>query len=400
MALKIHNTLTGKLEDFKPIKSGEARMYNCGPTVYNHAHIGNLRAYVSADIFRRTLEYEDYKVKQVVNITDIGHLSSNENSGDDKMVKGLKREGLPMTLEGLSKLADKYEGAFINDIKELNIEMPEHLPRATSSLEEEIELIKKLEENGFAYKTNDGIYFDTEKFPNYGKLGGLTPLGEGKTRVESDKKNPRDFVLWKFSSDEKLGFLSPWGFGFPGWHIECSAMSRKFLGQPFDIHTGGTDHISVHHNNEIAQSEAAYGEPLVNYWLHVAFVILDGEKIAKSAGDFLTLSDLKKKGFSPLAYRYFLLLSHYRTPTNFTWESLQAAQNAYDKLQKLFSSLPAGGAIDQAYKAEFVERLENDFNTPQALAVVWTLAKDKDVRPEDKRATLADFDKVLGLNLK
>ena len=177
-------------------------------------------------------------------------------------------------------------------------------------------------------------------------------------------------------------------------------MSRKFLGQPVDIHTGGTDHISVHHNNEIAQSEAAYGEPLVNYWLHVAFVILDGEKIAKSAGDFLTLSDLKKKGFSPLAYRYFLLLSHYRTPTNFTWESLQAAQNAYDKLQKLFSSLPAGGAIDQAYKAEFVERLENDFNTPQALAVVWTLAKDKDVRPEDKRATLADFDKVLGLNLK
>ncbi|MEK7186720.1 MAG: cysteine--tRNA ligase, partial [Patescibacteria group bacterium] len=248
MALKIHNTLTGKLENFEPIKSNEVGMYNCGPTVYNYAHIGNLRAYVSADIFRRTFEYLGYQVKQTVNVTDIGHLSSDSDSGDDKMVKGLKRESLPLTLEGLKKLADKYESAFIEDIKALNIETPEHLPRATSFLEEEIELIKKLEEKGFAYKTNDGIYFDTERFPDYGRLGGLTPISESKTRVEKgEKKNPRDFVLWKFSNDRQLSFPSPWGPGFPGWHIECSAMSRKFLGQPFDIHTGGMDHIPVHH---------------------------------------------------------------------------------------------------------------------------------------------------------
>ncbi|MFH1472976.1 MAG: cysteine--tRNA ligase [bacterium] len=408
MTLKIHNTLSGELEEFKPLVPSKVGMYNCGPTVYDYAHIGNLRAYVSADIMRRTLEYVGYEVKQVVNITDIGHLTSDANVGDDKMVKGLKRENLPLTLEGLSKLADKYEKAFKDDMKALNIETPHELPRATMCLPSEIELVEKLVEKGYTYETKEGIYFDTSKFPDYGKLGGLTPIDESLTRVGGeDKKNPRDFVLWKFSSDEKLSFPSPWGAGFPGWHIECSAMSRRYLGQPFDIHTGGTDHIPIHHNNEIAQSEAAHNKSLANYWLHVAFLNMDGEKMAKSAGTFLTLNELVDKGHSPLAYRYLLLQSHYRTPTTFTWESLEASSKALEKLQKLVASLlapsgvegPEGGSVDLAYKAKFVEKLENDFNTPQALAIVWTLAKDKEVKLEDKRTTLLDFDKVLGLGL-
>lgn len=318
------------------------------------------------------------------------------------MVKGLKRENLPLSLEGLKQLADKYEEAFKEDLSALNIRTPQHFPRATAYLESEIELVKKLEENGFAYKTEDGIYFDTGKLgQDYGKLGGLTPLSESEARVDAGgKKNPRDFVLWKISADGKLGFPSPWGMGFPGWHIECSAMSRALLGQPFDIHTGGVDHIPVHHNNEIAQSEAAYGLPLANFWLHNEFVNLSGGvKMAKSEGNFITLKTLQEKGFSPLAYRYFLLLSHYRTPTNFTWEALEAAQNAYNKIKKLVDSWPDGGKVNEEYRAKFIEKIENDLNTPQAVAVLWTLAKDKEVPLEDKKATAQNFCKVFGLGL-
>lgn len=399
--LKLHNTLSGHLEEFKPIEPGKASMYHCGPTVYDYAHIGNLRSYVFADTLRRALEYAGFEATQVVNITDIGHLTSDADSGDDKMVKGLKREGLPLSLEGLKQLANKYEQAFKDDLAALNIETPHHFPRATEYLEAEIEVVKQLEEKGFAYKVSEGIYFDTGKLgENYGKLGGLTPLNESETRIDAEgKKSPRDFVLWKISEDGKLGFPSPWGTGFPGWHIECSAMSRKLLGQPFDIHTGGVDHIPVHHNNEIAQSEAAYDVPLANFWLHNEFINISAEKISKSKGNFFILKDLEEKGFSPLAYRYFLLLSHYRTPTNFTWEALEAAQNAFNKLKKLVGSWPDGGKVDETYKTKFVEKIENDLNTAQALAVVWTLAKDKDVSPEDKKSTILDFDKVLGLGL-
>ncbi|MBX4195867.1 cysteine--tRNA ligase [Candidatus Parcubacteria bacterium] len=397
----VHNTLSGKTEEFKPIRGGEVGMYHCGPTVYDYAHIGNLRSYVFADILRRTAEYGGLKVRQVVNITDIGHLSSDADSGDDKMVKGLKREGLPLSLEGLKQLADKYEQAFKDDLKILNIETPHHFPRATEYLKQEIELVQKLEEKGYAYKLDDGIYFDTGKLQDYGRLGGLTPLDESKARVGSEgKKSPRDFVLWKLSREDRLGFPSPWGMGFPGWHIECSTMSRELLGQPFDIHTGGIDHIPVHHNNEIAQSEASYDTPLANYWMHNEFVTLSGEKIAKSAGSFFTLKDIKEKGFSPLAYRYLLLLSHYRTPTNFSWEALEAAQNAYKRLRMNVSTMPSeDGSTNMNYKKEFLKAIEGDLNTPEALAVVWKLLGDGDIRLADKRQTILDFDKVLGLNL-
>ncbi|MDP3874966.1 MAG: cysteine--tRNA ligase, partial [bacterium] len=322
MTIKLHNTLTRKLEEFKPIKPGHVGMYHCGPTVYDYAHIGNLRAYVFADILRRTFEYFDYEVKQIINITDIGHLTSDADTGDDKMVKGLKREKLPLTLDGLRRLTDKYEKAFKDDLNTLNIRKPHHFPRATDYLIQEIGLIHRLEKKGYTYKVRDGIYFDTGKLTNYGKLGGLTPLSEGSARVETDeKKSARDFVLWKLSKDGHLGFESSWGMGFPGWHIECSAMSQELLGQPFDIHTGGIDHIPIHHNNEIAQSEAAYDTPLANFWLHNEFMtVTEGptslklrgtSKMAKALGNQITLKTLIEHGSSPLAYRYFLLMAHY-----------------------------------------------------------------------------------------
>lgn len=400
MALKIHNTLTGRIEEFHPIEEGKVRMYHCGPTVYDYAHIGNLRSYVFADILRRTLEYLGNNVTQVINITDIGHLTSDADTGDDKMVKGLKRENLPLTLEGLKDLADKYEQAFKNDLEALNIKTPHHLPRATEHLAGEIKLIQKIVDNGFGYVLADGVYFDSAKLGDYGKLGGLTPIDESQSRLTSEgKKSPRDFVLWKLSQDEHLGFESPWGKGFPGWHIECSAMSEEFLGQPFDIHTGGIDHIPVHHNNEIAQSEAAHGTLLANYWLHNEFVTISDGKMAKSEGNFITLKTLQEKGFSPLAYRYFLLMAHYRTPVTFTWEALEAAQNAYNKITKQVAALPDGGQINEEYRKQFIEKISNDLNTAQALALLWTLMKDKNISPEDKKATAQSFCSVYRLGL-
>ncbi|MBX4181561.1 cysteine--tRNA ligase [Candidatus Parcubacteria bacterium] len=401
MVIKLHNSLTNSLEEFVPIEPGKVSMYHCGPTVYDYAHVGNLRSYLFADTLRRTVEYFGLDVEQVVNITDIGHLTSDADTGDDKMVKGLKREDLPLTLEGLKTLANKYEQAFKDDLRALNIETPHHFPRATEYLEKEIELVKKLEEKGFAYTLPDGIYFETSKLPNYGKLGGLTPIDESIARLEeSGKKSPRDFVLWKLSGDNHLGFESPWGVGFPGWHIECSAMSHELLGQPFDIHTGGMDHIPVHHNNEIAQSEAAYDKPLANYWLHNEFVSMEEDKMSKSKGTGIGLSKIAERNFSPLAYRYFLLMAHYRTPVNFSWEALEAANNAFEKLKRFVGPLSTVGEVDESYKTQFQGKLENDLNTAQALAVVWTLVKDKEVSPENKLATLLDFDKVLGLGLK
>ena len=412
MTIKLSNSLTGSLEAFEPIKSGEVKMYHCGPTVYNYAHIGNLRSYVFADILRRTFEYLEYKVTQVINITDIGHLTSDADTGDDKMVKGLKREKLPLTLNGLKRLADKYEEAFKSDLKALNIEVPQHFPRATNYLKQETGLICRLEEKGYTYKILDGIYFNTGKLAAYGKLGHLTPLSEGSARIAADeKKSSRDFVLWKLSKDGHLGFESPWGIGFPGWHIECSAMSRELLGQPFDIHTGGIDHIPIHHNNEIAQSEAAYDAPLANFWLHNEFVTvtegpstsLGASKMAKSEGNQIILKTLVEKGFSPLAYRYFLLMAHYRTPVSFSWEALKAAQNAYRKLKEFFVTLPSNiPTFSRLLECgeEFKQALESDLNTPEALAVVWKLIKDESVPPADKRATLLDFDQVLGLDLE
>lgn len=402
MPLSLFNTRSGKKETFVPIKEGEVSMYHCGPTVYDFAHIGNLRAYVFADTLRRACEAEGLKVRQVINITDIGHLSSDADDGDDKMMKGLKREGLPATFGGLKALADKYTKAFFEDLKALNIKTDgTKFPRATEYVKDDVALIKLLEEKALAYRTKDGVYFDTEKFPEYGALGGLTPLSDLKERVESDgKKSPRDFALWKFTKEGRLGFESPWGVGFPGWHVECSVMSERLLGQPFDIHTGGVDHIPVHHNNEIAQSEGAYGKPLANIWMHGAFITVNDAKMAKSAGGFTTLQSLTEKGFSPLSYRYFVLGAQYRSPINFSEEALEGAKNAYRRLSELFVNLGTeNGSVDKEYRQKFEDAVNDDLNTPQALAVLWELVKDQSVSPADKRATLLEFDVVLGLDL-
>jgi cysteinyl-tRNA synthetase len=395
MSLKLHNTLTNSLEEFVPLEEGKVQMYHCGPTVYDYVHIGNLRSFLLADLLRRTCEYLGYEVKQVMNVTDVG-IGGNNDEGEDKIISGLKREGKEITMENMKTLADFYTERFKEDVGTLNIKAPHHLPKASEHIAEDIAMIEKLVSRGFAYETQDGVYFDTAKDPHYGKLGRLGK--ETESRIEnSSKRNSRDFALWKKNSN--LGYPSPWGQGFPGWHIECSAMATKYLGESFDIHTGGLDLAPVHHNNEIAQSENACGCEFARYWLHNEFVNVPEGKMAKSEGTGITLKTLVEKGFSPLAYRYFLLMAHYRTPVTFTWEALEAAQNAYNKITKLVSSLPECGQVHEGYKKQFIEKIENDLNTPQALAVLWTMMKDDSVSPEDKRATAQDFCRVYGLGL-
>lgn len=398
----LYNTLTDKKEEFKPLTPGEVKMYNCGPTVYNYAHIGNLRAYVFADVLRRTLEWNGYKVKQVMNITDIGHLTSDADDGEDKMTKGLKREGMPITLSAMKELGEKYTKAFLEDLKELNIKEPNGLPRASDNIPEDIEIIKLLLQKNFAYKTNDGIYFDTAKFKGYGKLGNINLTGQkegARVAINSEKHNPADFTLWKFSTGE-MGFDGQeLGRGFPGWHIECSAMSRKYLGQPFDIHTGGIDHIPVHHNNEIAQSEAAFGAPLANYWMHNEHLNIAGGKMAKSGENFLTIRTIAEKGFNPLAYRYYLLGANYQTPMIFSWEAVEASQNALVRLSASLAKMPEGGKVITEYEKKFGEAINDNLNTPDGLAGLWELLRDEKISLADKLATVLKFDEVLGLNL-
>lgn len=407
MDIYLYNTLTSGKDLFTPIKPGKVSMYHCGPTVYGYAHIGNLRAYIFADILRRTFEYNKYIPDQVINITDIGHLTSDGDEGEDKMTKALLAAGKELSLESLKKHADFYTEQFISDMGELNIETPQHLPKASDHISDDISLISKLEKKGFAYTTSDGVYFDTEKDLDYGKLGKSAKEEDSISRigVNSEKKNPRDFCLWKF--DSSLGWQSPWGQGFPGWHIECSAMSMKYLGDTFDIHTGGIDHIPVHHNNEIAQSESATGKPFAHFWLHGAFVNINGGKIAKSVGNTYYLRDLKDKGISPLAYRYWLLTAHYRTLVNFTEESVKGAQTALERLYMTVRELAVTsknddvvGTIDIGYQAIFHEAINDDLNTAKALATAWDLIKDPEISASSKLATLFDFDRVFGLNLK
>ncbi len=398
--IQIYNTLSRKKELFKPLKAGEVSMYHCGPTVYDYAHIGNLRSYVFADILRRTFEYNFYKVNQVINITDVGHLVSDSDEGEDKMTKALKRENKTLSLESMRDIGTFYFGKFVDDLKQLNIKQPNIFPRATDHVADSIEVIQVLEKKAYAYVTSDGVYFDTSKFPAYGKLGNI-PIENQKegTRVSinKEKRNPSDFALWKF--DAKLGWQSPWGNGFPGWHIECSAMSRKYLGQPFDIHTGGIDHIPVHHNNEIAQSECAYGTLLANYWMHNAFITMNNGKMAKSAGGFITLEALTEESISPLGYRYWLLTAHYRSPVNFSFEAVRGAQNALIRLMTTVSSYPEGGSPIQAYIERFGAYINDDLDMPQAVALAWELIKDSSSSDADKRATLVQFDRVFGLKL-
>lgn len=406
--LTFYNTLTRTKEPFEPLVPGKAGMYNCGPTVYDRVHIGNLRAYIFSDTLRRVLEHNGFSVTQVVNITDVGHLASDADTGEDKMMKGLKREGLPVTLEGMHDLATTYVDAFLEDLDALNILRPHKTPRASEHIKEQINLITRLEEKGLTYTTSDGVYFSTSDYPEYGKLGGIARSADAVSRIEenAEKKNPRDFALWKFSAKggsasggNELGWESPWGKGFPGWHIECSAMSMKYLGETFDIHTGGVDHIAVHHNGEIAQSEGATGKPFARFWLHNEFVNVAKEKIAKSKGNALTRLELETRGIAPLAYRYFILSAHYRTPMDFRWEAVLAAQTAYQRLRERVTTLPDGGKVNTDYDARFMEAVNDDLGTPQALALLWDLLKDTSVSDADKKATILSWDNVLGLRL-
>jgi len=401
-SVTLHNTLSGEKEPFSTILPNTVKMYNCGPTVYGPQHIGNLSMFIFTDVLRRTLEYAGYKMRQVINITDFGHLTSDADEGEDKMTKGLKREGLKPTLENMRTLAEKYTDIFLNDLKTLNAKLDDtEFPRASDFIPAQIAMIKTLEEKGYAYRGKRGVYFDTKQFPDYGKLGTINIEGQkegARVAANDEKKNPTDFVLWK--NDAKLGWDSPWGKGFPGWHIECSAMIRAILGEQIDIHTGGIEHIPVHHNNEIAQSEAATGKkPFARFWLHRAHLQLEGGKMAKSEGNVVYLSDIIEKGFHPLSFRYLLLGVHYRQPSNFTWEALEAAQNAFLKLRKLVDTLPEGGRVPQDYQTRFKERLFDDIDTPGALAILWEMTKNADLAPKNLRAGIIDFDTVFGLGL-
>lgn len=395
--LKLYNTLTRKKEVFKPIKKGEVGMYSCGPTVYWYQHIGNLKAYVFADILKRVLMFEGFKVKHVINVTDVGHLTSDSDEGEDKMEKAAIKEG-----KSAREIADYYFKLFRDDFKKLNIIEPSVWCKATEYIKEQIELIKKLEEKGYTYKTSDGIYFDTSKFKNYGKLARLKAGGlQAGKRVEMrEKRNTTDFAVWKFS--EKPGLRqqewdSPWSLGFPGWHIECSAMSMKHLGESFDIHTGGVDHIPVHHTNEIAQSEAATGKKFVNYWMHEEFLTFKGEKVSKSKGGLFTISELEEKGFSAMVYRYLLLSGSYRKQIDFSLEILESAKNSYSRLKNIIQEISEDGKINEKYINEFRKELEDDLNTPRALQVLWKLVRDD--KAEGKMKTIAKMDEVFGLKL-
>lgn len=397
----LFNTLSRQKEEFKPIGS-PVGLYTCGPTVYNYAHLGNLRTYIFEDILKRVLLYNNYQVEHVMNVTDVGHLTGDRDMGEDKIEQEAKR-----AKKSAWEITDFYLAKFKQDLIKLNIIEPQVWCKATETIKEQIDLIKQLENRGYTYQTSDGVYFDTAKFKDYNKLSHLklADLKEG-ARVEKneEKKNPTDFALWKFSPHNKtrqMEWKSPWGVGFPGWHIECSAMSLKFLGDKLDIHCGGVDHINIHHTNEIAQAEAATGQPFFNYWLHGEYLNLgDKEKMAKSTGNILTLeAETINKKIDPLAFRYLCFMTHYRKPMAYKAEALEQAQITLASIRRAIASLvKASGKIDDHYKIEFTKAINDDLNLPQAVAIMHDLLKSS-LAPADKLATLADFDKVLGLNL-
>ncbi|MBX9906490.1 cysteine--tRNA ligase [Patescibacteria group bacterium] len=403
MPVYLTNTLTRSKEVFTPIQNGYVKIYSCGPTVYDFVHIGNLRSYVFSDILKRMLLLNGYEVEHTINLTDFGHLSDDGDHGEDKMMIALKRDGKKPSLEAMKPIADRYSEAFMADMEALGNATPNHYARASEYIVEEIALVKMLDEKGYTYETRDGVYFDISRFPAYGKLGNinLQALKDG-ARVEAnpDKRHPADFAVWKKG---ELGWDSPWGKGFPGWHIECTAMIFATLGKQIDIHTGGIDHIATHHNGEIAQAEAATSKtPYVRYWMHHAFITIDNTKISKSLSNGIQLNHLVERGYHPLDYRYWLLTGHYSSPMNFTFEALDGARNAHFKLKRfIYEDLAGkkGGKINAAYTQRFIEFLNDDLNTPGAIALLWEIVKDKNLTPEDKRATLLSFDETLVLGL-
>lgn len=403
MSLVIFNTLSREKEEFTPILPTKVYMYTCGPTVYNYAHIGNMRTYIFEDILKRVILYNDYLVKHVMNITDVGHLTGDRDMGEDKLENKSKKEN-----KKAKDIAKFYTKSFKEDLKNLNIIFPNKFCAATDNIKEQIKMIKTLEKKGYTYKTSDGIYFDTSKVEDYTKLShqNIEDLWEGaRVEINEYKRNPTDFALWKFSPKDvkrQMEWKSPWGVGFPGWHIECSAMSLKYLGKHFDIHCGGVDFINLHHTNEIAQTEAVTGvKPWVNYWVHGEFLNLNGgEKMAKSSGNFLTLnSEFIKKNINPLVFRYASFNVHYRKQMEWNNDILISAKNGFENLINKIKSLgDKVGKIDNIFKEQFLDAVNDDLNMPKAIAIVQDLLKS-DIRKEDKLATMIDFDRVLGFGI-
>lgn len=407
--LKLYNTQGREITEFIPLENGKVSVYCCGPTVYNFAHIGNLRTYFFEDILIKTLSLNNFTVKHCMNITDVGHLTDDGDDGEDKMIKASREKGMDVY-----DIAKFFETAFFKDTESLNIQKPEIVCRATKHIGEMIKLVKGLEEKGFTYTSNGNVYFDTAKFPAYGKMAGLDKqeLNYGtSTELDSAKKNPQDFVLWFTNSkfeNQAMQWNSPWGKGYPGWHLECSAMSLKYLGESFDIHCGGVDHVNIHHTNEIAQSEAYTGKKWVNRWLHGEFLVNKTGKMSKSKDGFLTLKTLTDNGYRALDYRYFLLGAHYRTQLTFSWEALDSAKSALKGLKNRIAALlkeGSKGSIDsiadngKKYLDDFISHINDDLNTPRCLADMWDLLKDNTVSSSDKLTILDFMDSILSLDL-
>jgi len=396
--LQLFDTYERAVRPFEPVKAGQVGLYACGPTVYNYAHIGNLRTYLFEDILRRVLEFNGYQVQHVMNITDVGHLTSDADSGEDKMELGSKRTGMTAW-----EMADYYSEAFMTDLAHLNILMPDVWCKATDHIDEQIAFVEDLEAKGYTYRTNDGIYFDSRKLNGYGYLARLDVEGlrQGARVEPGERRFVTDFALWKFSppgEQRQMEWQSPWGMGFPGWHIECSAMSAKYLGDFFDIHCGGEDHIPIHHTNEIAQTEASRGTRLANFWMHGYFLQVGDAKMAKSDGEFLRLASLIEKGFDASAYRYFCMTAHYRTQMSFSWDSLEATNTALQRLYQLAYDWGEPGAIAPEVLDQFTGHINDDLNVPRAIAVIWDMVKS-DLSEADKKATLLEMDTVLGLGI-
>lgn len=408
MAIKLYNSLGCQVQEFQPLKGKEVGLYTCGPTVYWYAHLGNLRTYVFEDILKRVLEFNGLKVKHVMNITDVGHLTSDADQGEDKLEKGAAREN-----KTVWEIAQFYTDAFLQDLEKLKIKKPDVLVKATDTIKEQIELIQELEAKGFTYQIEDGVYFDTSKLPTYGALWPNKMELKAGARVEMSegKKNPTDFALWKFSpkdSKRQMEWESPWGIGFPGWHTECVAMSKMFLGIPFDIHCGGIDHVLIHHTNEIAQGEAAWGQNPANFWMHGEFMLIksaeqdEADKISKSKGNIILVDDIIKKGLNPLSFRYLCLTTHYRSKMNFSWEAIEGANNALKIIiEKIEELQKAGtGAISSSEAKElqtrFTECINNDLDMPQALALLHETLKSS-LTTVEKYALLLEYDKIFGL---
>ena len=410
--MKLYNTLTRNLETFKPLNFPKVSFYTCGPTVYDYTHIGHMRTYTNNDILKRTLTYLGYKVNHVMNVTDVGHLTGDDDSGIDKLEKGATKSD-----KTVWEVVKFFTDNFFKTMDALNISRPDVTCKATDHIEEMIQLINRLKRNGYVYETKEAVYFDVMKFKNYGKLSGqkieekLQAVRE-EVNIDTEKKHPADFALWfkrigRFA-DHTMHWPSPWGEGFPGWHIECSAMSMKYLGESIDIHTGGIDHIPVHHENEIAQSEGATGKQFVKYWFHNNFLTVDGQKMSKSLGNFYTLSDIEKNKINPLSLRLLFLQSHYRQSLNFTWQSARASQEAFNRLKEIATNLKNSNSQNKksvklsdksiAYQQQFKDAIENDLQTAQAVAVMWDMIKS-DIDNEEKYFLLMDFDKIFGLNL-